>query len=311
LKVTISQDNEWKNKRQKRWEEVWEHGLRTIGISKQEKKEEDLLVAAHKQWYLEGDLTPLIQTCKQLNSQQELDLISVLELCPITDLDVYLQFIKDYSTWLSERKISYWEPSLGNRDTRLIKNLIALHKNDHLDSTLEIYSHMLSSLIPDEKGVVTFPFPLGADQWQPKQEIALCDYSKDLLSRLRRYLFLSTDSAAGYDHVHVCLPYVKYIADLDRAFFDTMLLDDKPKRPPKPPKPRKVSRAGQETLRQVLGNLQGLKSNEEYEGPLRHNDPKVEKQLKDLIDSLDMPEEYYRLVDFIKAHPDDFVTRSE
>jgi len=314
LKVTISQDSEWKDKRKKRWENVWENGLRVIGISKQEKKEEDLLVAAYKQWYLEGDLTPLIQTCKQLNSQQELGLRSVLKLCPITDLDVYLQFIEDYSIWLSENEISYWESSMKDRDVKFIKSFFALYKNDHLDSTQEIYLYMINTLIPDEEGVVTFPFPLGADQWQPRQEMALCDYSSDLLTKLRRYLFGSVESALGYGHLKDSVPQIKYIVQLDSAHFDTKLLDDKPKRPPKPPKPRKVSNAGQTLIRAEIGNILGYKNDFDkgkYEGPLRHNDPEVEKQLKDLIDSLDMPEEYYRLVDFIKAHPDDFVTRSE
>lgn len=76
MKVTIPQDPDWKVQRLKRWNKVWEYGLRTNDISKQEQKVEDEVVAAQKEWYVNGDLNPLIDLPDTPKQYFALDMIS-------------------------------------------------------------------------------------------------------------------------------------------------------------------------------------------------------------------------------------------
>jgi len=312
LKVNISQDVEWADTRQKRWEDIWENGLRVIGISKSEKKAEDELVLAQKEWYLEGDLSALINTSEKHRDQEPLDLKNVLMLCPIVDLGEYLRFIQKYCELLSKKELCFWMPSVVDRNVQFFESLFSFYSHENSDSTEEIFSHMLELMIPNDDGYVEFPYELGIDLWRPKQEVSQSTVAFDVLKSLGSYLFSSEDESKRYKHLPTTLRSIKWIKDLNPGYYDTVLIDGKPKRPAPPPAARRVSASGQKLIRAVIGNLLGYKSYyDEYRGPLRHNDPDVEKQLIDLISSLDMPEKYHRLVEFIRAHPDDFVKRSE
>ena len=154
-----------------------------------------------------------------------------------------------------------------------------------------------------------FPFAIGNDNWQPQGQVALCDLGSDILQSIVRNLF--DDDGDGYSHTAVALPWVKWIKELDPQYFALELITAKHKRPPGPPAPRYVGGAGQRLIRAAIGNLLGYKSTyNEYEGPLRHNNPELEQQVRDLIAGLDMPPEYHQLVEFIHAHPEDYCTRS-
>ena len=312
MKVTIPQDPDWKVQRLKRWNKVWEYGLRIDGLSKQDEKIENDFRAAKKVWYLEGDLAPLVAACNKHKMSEDIGLKSVLKFCPIVDVENYLEFIQKHSNWLSERSIDLWSPAVKDRDDRFASGFFHLYINENLDSTPAIFEHMLKMLLPDDNGWVTFPMKLGVDGWQPRQQVALCDCASDILKRLQDYLFGDEYTYLGYSHVVVALECVKYIQDLNPKYFDTVLIEGRLRPPPPPPTPRVVGSAGQQLRRAAFGNLLGYKSGmENYEGPLRHNDPAVEQQLRALIESLPMPPEYHRLIEFIHAHPDDYVTRSE
>lgn len=312
MKVTIPQDPDWKVQRLKRWNKVWEYGLRTNDISKQEQKVEDEVVAAQKEWYVNGDLNPLIDLPDTPKQYFALDMISVLQFAPIENIQDYCKFFQEYSVWLSERSRDLWDPRVQDRDRRFTSGFFHLYINENLDSTPAIFEHMLKMLLPDDNGWVTFPMKLGVDGWQPRQQVALCDCASDILRRLQDYLFGDEYTYLGYSHIGVALDYVKYIKDLNPKYFDTVLIEGRLRPPPPPPTPRVVGSAGQQLRRAAFGNLLGYKSGmENYEGPLRHNDPAVEQQLRALIESLPMPPEYHRLIEFIHAHPDDYVTRSE
>jgi hypothetical protein len=311
MKVNTPQDNQWKQQREQRWEKVWKDSLRVHGVSKKN-KDEEVVIAAQRQWYIHGDLTSLMDSPDSLEKQDALSMVSVMELCPIVDVEQYVQFFQEYALWASNNEVSYWGSDVVKRDDRFISAFFGRYVGDHRDSTKEIYQHMLKMLLPDDDGVIRFPLTLGIDRWQPQQQVALCDCAADVLNKFRLYLFGEEGKYSVYSHISVALPIVKYIKDLNPKYFDTQLIDAKPKRPAPAPTPRRVVGAAQELLRAILGNVQGYKSDlDKCEGPLRHNDPEVEQALRDLLAGLPMPEEYYCLIEFIHAHPKDYSQRSE
>lgn len=311
MKIEVPKNAEWKAMRLARWEGVWQRAGRIVNCSKAERKVEDAMIAARKEWYLHGDLTPTMNLSDKYNYLRgELYLRPVMQLCPVIELEAYLQLFQEHSVWLSQKQWDCWSPNVNDRDVRFFESFFALYKKEHLDSNKEIFQYMLNVMLPDETGLFKFPLALGNDHWQPTQQVALCDCADDLLHSFRAYLF--EEDYQGFSHVAKALPIIRFIKDLDPQYFDTTLLTEKPGPLAPPPTPRRISGAGQRLLRAVFGNLLGYKSHyDHYEGPLRHNDPEVEEQLRTLINSLDMPKDYHRLVEFIHAHPNDYVRRSE
>lgn len=311
MKIAVPQNAEWQAKRLARWEGVWQRAGRVVNCSKAERKVEDAMIAARKEWYLNGDLTPLMKVCEKYDYlEQELYLREVMQLCPIIELEAYLQLFQEHSVWLSQKQWDYWNPNVNDRDVRFFESFFALYKKEHLDSNKEIFQYMLNVMLPDETGLFKFPLALGNDHWQPTQQVALCDCAFDVLSYLWRYLF--GDEFEGYSHLVTAMPIISHIKNLDPLYFDTTLLTGNTPPLAPPPTPRRVIDASQEMLRLIIGNLLGYKDEHDYlEGPLRHNDLEVEQQLRTLINSLDMPEDYHRLVKFIHAHPNNYVRHSE
>lgn len=188
MKVTVPQCPEWKTKRQERWEKIWKRAGMIVNPSRAERKINDAAIAARKEWYLNGDLTPLMEFPDKPTRTSELDISMVLRIAPTTDLDEYLSFFQQFAYWSSEQGLSFWGKYEPERNARFCKYFFHLYTGDHSDSTKEIYAHMLRLILPDENGVVTFPMTLGVDNWQPRQQVALCDCAADLLSSMDRYL---------------------------------------------------------------------------------------------------------------------------
>lgn len=307
MKVQVPNDTQWQQNRQQRWDELWWDSLTVHGCEQTKAQKET--IAAQKQWYLHGDLEPLMSLSSHLDRQDALRLFNVLMLAPIIDVEAYVEFFRAFSYWLSESNLAYWGAEKARRDELFIERGCFFYRRSHVDSSPEINAHMLKMFLPDETGVTTFPFAIGNDNWQPQGQVTLCDLGSAVLESARRCLF--DDDGHGYSHTAVALPWVKWIKDLDPQYFALELITAKHKRPPRPPTPMHVGRAGQVLTRAAIGNLLGYKSKyDEYEGPLRHNNPKIEQQVRDLIADLDMPPEYHQLVKFIHAHPEDYCTRS-
>lgn len=311
MKVNIPQDKTWKEQREARWKEAWEDAF---WIDSEEKEE---AIAAFKIWFLEGDLAPLMSEPITLEKQSKLGLRNIIQACPLMELDDYLQFFQDYAFWLSEKKLSHWGYRVDERDSDFIESFFALYSSDFEDSTKEIYEHMLKLFLPNDDGIVTFPYRLGVDEWRPQFEVKLWDYGFRIFADIGRYLFGDDDDFSYYAHLPVALPLASYIKDLDPMYFGEKIINAKmlkasvksATRSDGTPVRLNSAVTRQHVLRQYIGNLHGYRSKKKE--PLRHNDVEVEKQLHDLIDSLDMPQEYYRLLDFIKEYPDDYVTRSK
>ena len=139
MKVNIPLDNEWKQERQQRWDDVWESALRVIGISKKEKKIEDEIVRAQQEWYVNGNLQPLIESTDSPHRTEALDMPEVMRLCPIVNVGEYIQFFQEYALWASEHNVSYWGIAKDDRNVRFYKSFFRLYLGEHDDSTAEIY----------------------------------------------------------------------------------------------------------------------------------------------------------------------------
>jgi len=311
MKVKIPQDKAWKEQREARWKEAWED---SFWIDGEEDKE---AIEGYKTWFIEGDLAPLMSEPTTLEKQDKLSFYNIIQACPIMDIDDYLQFFQDYSYWLSEKKLSYWGHRVDVRDRDFLEHFFAVYSRGFEDSTKEIYEYMLKLFLPNDDGIVTFPYKLGVDEWQPKVEVKLWRYGDSIFTDICRYLFGDEDDFTYYFHLPVALPFVHYIKDIDPIYFGKKIINAKmlkasansALRSDGTPEILKSAVARQQMLRKYIGNLHGYRSKKKE--PLRHNDTEVEKQLRDFIDDIDMPKEYYQLLDFIKEFPDDYVIRSK
>ena len=128
-----------------------------------------------------------------------------------------MQFIKTHAGWLSENNYCYWGAEKARRDEFFIESGRSFYLSSHIDSTPEIYSHLLKMFLPDETGMTTFPFAIGNDNWQPQGQVALCDLGSAVLESARRCLF--DDDGDEYSHTAVALPWVIWIKDLDPQYF--------------------------------------------------------------------------------------------
>ena len=307
MNIGVPENLSWQQAREKRWSDFWSQRLFPVNSSC---IVEDEVLTATRYWYVEGNLKPLL-ACKESAAKQEMmDFTTIMSLCPAVEVQVYLEFFRGYASYLSEKEIHFWGKKKKRRDRQFIRSFTSMYLSDHQDSTKNIYQYMLGYMLPDQDGNVKFPCSLGKDDWQPESSVSLSDKAIDVLSKLSRYLF-GDDKSYYFSHIVVALPYVKYLREVDPEYFNRTLLEDIPSAIVLPPEPRVVSRSGQERIRAILGNLQGYKNCfNEYEGPLRHNDPEVEQQVRDILEELDMPEEYYKLLEFIHENKEDYVKLS-
>ena len=301
MKVSIPTSESWLTQRQKQWTE-FEYAARD-----DDSKAVLETFTALKAWFLQGDLAPLIDIKSNINADDYLELSSVMEMCPCQDLDECIEFFKDYAMWQSKEKMHYWGRDKEIRDRRFIKYTFNTFSVTSMYSTNEIYSYFLSSLMPDENSIITFPFSLGEDDWTPKSKVIEQDLAVRVLRRVCRYLFEIESESIQYAHTKLALPFVaKNINKIDAKYFDTVLLT----RPYKTYYGKKINSAGQELMRSYIANLQGHKTDfEDYDGPLIHNDIEVEAELKNIFDSAEMPKEYYKLLEFIDEHKGDCVKK--
>ena len=75
MKVQVPNDAQWQQKRQQRWDEVWWDSLTVHGCEQTKAQKET--IAAQKQWYLHGDLEPLMSLPSHLDRQDALHLLNV------------------------------------------------------------------------------------------------------------------------------------------------------------------------------------------------------------------------------------------
>jgi len=311
MKIDVPKDQQWQQARLQRWEQVWKKSFVCFGVSKREERIENEIIEATKQWYLYGDLAPLMAFKGDPEKEHALELLDVIVMCPATDLTQYQTFFQAYALWCSEHKLSFWMQSTQGNDACFISAFFALYSYENTDSTPEIYSHMLGMLLPDENGVVTFGLQLGLDNWRPTHEFSLPDYAFDIFLALDRHLF-NEEPSQIYSHIVGAMPLIANITQLDLEYYGKELLPFKPRRSLPPPATRYPGGAGQTILRRMVGHIHGyLDTSGGEEGPLLHNDSVVESQLRALLESLPLPPQYFELVDFIKEHPNNFVKYSE
>lgn len=314
MKINVPNDSAWLAQRERRWEALWNHCLRVDGVSGAERRGQEVVVSAQKQWYLQGDLAPLLAAYHKITEGHSVAyyLHSVMALCPATDIEVYLKVFCDYSEWCSQEKVDYWAPEQKERDAAFFERFFAsFYLKSHIDSSAAIYQHMLTQLLPNEQGLLRFPLQLGCDQWQPCQQFALADLAFKVFLRVSKYLF---GDEPGFSHVLVSLPLLQHLHLLSPEYFSTTLVEGSAQLDLPPPAPQWVYKGAQRLTRMVVGMLHGYRDEAldyEYEGPLRHNDPEVEQQVRDIIAAQPMPDEYHQLLEFIKRNPDDFIYRSE
>ena len=300
MKVKVDQDPEFQEIRQQQWVKIED------SIPDSPHKEDIKTSAAFKKWYLQGNLSDFLKLVKKYRRGLRIGFDELLFYCGTSDIDEFYRFAIELSDFYSKHGIEYWKESRKkNRDEKFIGHILSGYMFPSVSGHPVLYEHMWNELRPDSEGNVTFPIALGNDQWKPSYKIGMHGFTTSYFTRLREYLYSSEPEY--YQHLKSGLSYLKWLPKLNPIYYSVVLLGDEEEILQPEVSNRPIKRVSQVIMRRVIGNLCGFKSSyDDYDGPLRHNDPEFEAEVKAFIDGLDMPPEYYDLVEFIKAHPEDY-----
>jgi hypothetical protein len=137
----------------------------------------------------------------------------------------------------------------------------------------------------------TFPMSFGKSGWAPQIEVNPVVRFADMTSLISSYLFDGSDieyrqSLALVDYWLSIIPHLT-----DLRVFDTKLHEDRVMEYPR----------RQRVVRAFFANLAGYDVYEEYD-ELPHNDPELEQYIKVRLAEIEMPDLYYRMLEYIDEH---------
>jgi hypothetical protein len=301
VEIKVDQEPEFVKRRQKCWAEL------ENSMPYPPKKKDIQGYAAFKTWYLEGDMTQYLKLIRKYGFEPAFGFVHIIYCCGTDDIGDFYRFVKELAMFLSKHKISFWRDNvLEVRDNRFIGSMITYFMSSSECGHPALYQHMWDAIRPDADGKVEFPMVLGEDRWKPRCQISMYEFCIDYFLELQRYLF--SDEGRDNRHLKNSIHYLKGLENLHPLYFSTTLLNEDDEGVLQPGlSDKKLTRLSQERIRDAFGNFHGFKcSDDYYKGPLMHNDREFEAEVKAFLDSLNMPKEYYELVEFIKAHPDDY-----
>ena len=298
MKYEFTNTPEFMERRKKRWKEHW--SCYQVGVKKDQKE----VIAAQKHWYLDGDLTPLLSLKKSAYRDSALGLDRVIALCPASVVSEFFEFLKLHSEWLSEHELSFWsDMAIETRDERFIESMVSRLIGTSIDVENTFFSELIRLMIPEEGTSVALPISLGNDDWKPSYLYPRPHLAFLLLNGIRSYLF--DEDAMDYAHLKSTLNLVDPITNYHPEIFATESSDDVGVVENVGPG---VNDATRKLMRAIVGNLLGYKNAyQTYEGPLRHNDAEFEEKVRKKLESLNMPESYKALVQYIEKNKDNYL----
>ena len=147
-----------------------------------------------------------------------------------------------------------------------------------------------------------FPFSLGPDNWQPTITVDPYFMFSRMLSSIQYYLF-EPNCAIGHRQCIELIGYWFSVVPLvqDERLYDTVFYDDSDG----------DFERRQRQVRCFLANLHNYNVWECEMLVLPHNDPEMEDYIKYKLSTLDMPKNYYKLLDFIHKHKEESLWAEE
>lgn len=294
MKIEISTNEIWLAKRMQDWGEYESTFQRDL---KDKLIDADIL-RARKQWYFEGDLTPLVRLSSQRGiSHTELSIQHIIELCPLSSVDFFCDFLKEFCLYQSKNQQGWWGANQSDRNRAAINSFTAIFLGKEPSGADGVYRFFLEKLLPNE-GVVRFPFPLGKDGWAPELIVNIPNLVRRYLNLLYAYLYGRKDFSS-YSHAVAVLPFVRENLSLvDKKGFALSSI----RRPCYAKSGEYLNLGGQQNWRVLIAAMNGYDLLQGGDGKVRCNDVAVESELKDIFNSTKMPKAYHTLVEYIKEH---------
>lgn len=296
MEIKVPESEGWLVRRHEVWleyESVFQRGIEGGNL------DADIL-EARKKWFVAGDLSPLIELAVRREIEyKELVIGRVIELCPMSSIASFSEFLREFCSLLSERELGWWvHPPEKRNDGDAVSFFLNMFVGPIRAEAEEVHRYFLLELLP-KNGMVTFPFPLGNDAWVPRSEVNVANLVRKILIKLYSYLYVE-DDFSSYAHLKVALPFVR----------DNLFLIDKKvyalsyiKRAHYSKSGEYLTSAGQRFLRELIGALHGYDlQNPSCSKKIKCNDLEVEAELKDIFNSTKMPKAYHTLVEYIKEH---------
>lgn len=294
MEIKVPKSEGWLVRRQEAW-------LEYESVFQREAEDLDAnILEARKKWFIAGDLSPLIELAVRREIEyKELAIGLVIELCPMSSIASFSEFLREFCALLSERNLVWWgQPPEKRNDGDAVSFFLSMFVGPMLSEAEEVHRHFLLELLP-KNGVVTFPFPLGNDEWVPRSEVNVANLVRQILIKLYCYLYVE-DNFDSFAHLQAALPFVREnLFLIDKKSFSLSYV----KRGQYSKSGEYITSAGQKFLRKLIGALHGYDlQNPSCSKKIKCNDLEVEAELKDIFNSTKMPKAYHTLVEYIKEH---------
>jgi hypothetical protein len=279
-------------------EEEWQAKLAAYLVSElRELEAEGLEDKPFETFFKTGDMSKFIADCIAEGSNPDRGWMYVFQCNPNRDFELIKNNIKIYWDWLLED------------DNEHFVNYTAMKGKDGITGTFDLYINSLGTVNSPVLDPVcaaklflwvygeefeplrNYPMSFGPSEWTPQIEVNSVVRFADMTALIDSYLFGGSDlvdrqSLALVDYWLSIIPHLQDLRIFDtEAHVDSEL--DYPRR--------------QWVVRGFFANLAGYDVYEEYD-ELPHNDPELERYIKSRFAEIDMPDSYYRLLEYIEEH---------
>jgi hypothetical protein len=263
---------------------------------------ESLTDESFEKFFKTGDLAKFIEDCLTEGSNPARGWEFVFACNPNRDYELLISNLKHFWDWL-----------LDDPDTYLPEGSVREEEGkDRKTSLFNLYIRSLGTvnspvLDPECAAKLflwvygeefeprrSFPISLGKSEWNPQIEVDPVVMFTNLMALIDRYLFDGSSieykqSLALIDYWFSIIPHLE-----DHRIFDTVAHKDSDKDYPR----------RQQIVYAFFAHLSGYDVDEEYD-TLPHLDPGLEQYIKDRFSEIEMPESYYRMLEFIDKHKED------
>jgi hypothetical protein len=250
-----------------------------------------------EEFFKTGDLAKFIENCIAEGSDPERGWAFLFRCNPNRDCELLKRNIKYFWDWVFEDLDSRLPKSLVNKGV----DEIAYTFNRRIHFLGTVNSPVLDPACAAKlflwvygeefEPTRTFPMSFGQCGWTPQIEVNPVVRFADMTALIDSYLFDGSDleyrqSLALVDYWLSIIPHLQ-----DLRIFDIEMHEDQDKDYPR----------RQWVVRAFFANLAGYDVYEEYD-ELPHNDPELERYIKNRLAETDMPDSYYRLLEYIEEH---------
>ena len=274
-------DKEWLKKR----ELLWEHRKRDYWEESSEVQE------AQRAFFFNGDFDSLVRV------KPILFFSDVLEGFPAETLDEVKFITKKYWEHALTTNNSWYSKETGKTNDEKFLSAFESSYSEVLYHSAELMADMFH-WIYGEQYERKRSIDIGLDMWEPQADIEPLRMANRVYSGMSSYLF----SKADYTQYRYILDYfISVIDKFEENYLDTQLAK-------KSVKNKSGGRlfAGQKKMRKFFLQL----NNYNLEKTVR-NDLIAEQRIRDAIDSIQMPDEFYPFIEFIHKYKQSAVTASD